>query len=982
MVAAIELKEVPQGAWATIGFLGPQIAVIDEQRRIGFWDGTGYSIGGDGVPTDPAVWGAITGTLSAQTDLQTALDGKLATSLKASQAQAEAGSDNTVWMTALRVAQAIVALHPATAWGSIAGSLAAQADLVAALAAKLNTADLASQAEAEAGTNNTKWMTALRVAQAIESRPLAAVWGDVVGTLADQTDLQAALAAKLAVSLLASQAQAEAGSDNATWMSPLRVAQAIAALQADPPWGSITGTLSAQTDLQAAIDARVAASDKASQAQAEAGADNATWMTPLRVSQAVAVQASRAQWKVADVSAGAHISRVLQGAVAARRVRPDATYSTVRWCTPAGAGAKDGTSLANAFGRTELNTALATLASAHVYLFGTFEPAAYNSAGPLLGPVVGDNVRLDAATYGATMRGFSGLSWTASGVNGEYWAAVDRGQARFRLTEDGERMWCTNAWDAASSRMLVTAMDAGADTLTLTIFKELEVDDPIDWMGDTNYGLTESTAYYVKTATAPSGSPVSQTITLSTTPGGSTVDLTGTLSGNRYMWSLFGGRYGDQVPGSLAAGAAAYSSREGRIYIKPSSGTPAEHVYTFWQTGSSSYLLLIADAAGTCSNAEIIGGDWYGAGAAGIFIGDTSAQGYAAGTKVYGARVRGCEQGIIVSGAADCDLAWNDVSSLSDHALGSKNGVNHEVRLKLRQNWVRDVARFPSDFGDCQALVTNPATDDAYITGNVCQRIGHARDFTNYPLGPNDTVNTGTCVVDSSQRVWVTGNYFEECYGEVVEIGPNDVQAVSETVIAGNVFDQRALVASIVDVSMTSQTPSTVRVQITSAAGSGFGSSYSNIVDSNLFLLGDVRAMENSAYTIAAMASVRNARTDATKEGRLTCRRNVVLLLDPDAPWNIISLREGGSADVVTGIDSDENVYYTANPTANGVHIQNDTAAGDDPDTVVSIASLGNGTGWTNPDGTVSDKHSTVWDDDDLAELFGSHPTVLRCLLP
>lgn len=981
-MASIELKEVPASAWATVGWLGPQVAVIDEQFRVGFWNGSAYAAGGEGGPSDPAVWGAITGTLSAQTDLQAALDAKLATASKATQEQAESGTDNNLWMTALRVAQAIAAMSPSPAWGSIVGSLAAQSDLQAALAAKVNAADVASQVDAEDGTNNTRWMTALRVAQAIEARPLAAVWGAVVGTMADQSDLQTALNAKLAVSLLASQAQAEGGSDNATWMSPLRVAQAIAALQADPTWGSLTGTLSAQSDLQAALDARVGVSDKASQAQAEAGADNATWMTPLRVAQAITIQASRAQWRVADVSAGGHISRILQGADAARRVRPDATYATARWCTPAGAGAKDGTSLANAWGRAELNTALATLTGAHVYLSGTFEPAAYNSAGPLLGPIVGDNVRLDAATYNATLRGYSGLSWTASGVNGEYWAAVDRGQARFRLTEDGERMWVTNAWDAASSRMAVTAMDAGANTLTLTIFKELVVDDPIDWMGGTNYGLTESTAYYVKTATAPSGSPVSQTITLSTTPGGSTVDLTGTLSGSRYMWSLYGGRYGDPVPGSLAAGAAAYSSQEGRIYIKPSWGTPADHVYTFWQTGSSSYLLLIADAAGTCSNAEIIGGDWYGAGAAGIFIGNTSAQGYAAGTKVYGARVRGCEQGIIVSGAADCDLAWNDVSSLSDHALGSKNGVNHEARLKLRYNWARDVARFPSDFGDCQALVTNPSTDDAYITGNVCQRIGHARDFTTYPIGPNDTVNTGTCVVDSSSRVWVTGNYFEECYGEVIEIGPNDVQAVSQLLVAGNVFDQRALEPSIVDVSMTSQTPSSVRVQITSAAGAGFGSDYSNMVDSNLFLLGDVRAMENSAYTIAAMASVRNARTDATKEGRITCRRNVVLLLDPDAPWNIMSLREGGSADVVTGIDSDENVYYSANPNAVGVHIQNDTAAGDDPDTVISLAALGSGAGWTSPDGTVSDKHSTVWDDAALEAQFGAHPTVLRCLLP
>lgn len=62
----------------------------------------------------------------------------------ASQAEAEAGTENTKGMTALRTAQAIAALETGEA-----------------------NADLASQAEAEAGTENTKTMTALRTSQAI-----------------------------------------------------------------------------------------------------------------------------------------------------------------------------------------------------------------------------------------------------------------------------------------------------------------------------------------------------------------------------------------------------------------------------------------------------------------------------------------------------------------------------------------------------------------------------------------------------------------------------------------------------------------------------------------------------------------------------------------------------------------------------------------------------------------------------------------------
>jgi hypothetical protein len=64
----------------------------------------------------------------------------------------------------------------------------------------------ASQAEAEAGTDNVKLMTPLRTAEAI-----AALGGSGGGTFA-------------------SQVQAEAGTDTTTYMNPLRTAQAIAAL--------------------------------------------------------------------------------------------------------------------------------------------------------------------------------------------------------------------------------------------------------------------------------------------------------------------------------------------------------------------------------------------------------------------------------------------------------------------------------------------------------------------------------------------------------------------------------------------------------------------------------------------------------------------------------------------------------------------------------------------------------------------------------
>lgn len=80
---------------------------------------------------------------SAGTNLENKVVSDFSAAEKASQAEAEAGTDNDKYTTPLRVAQAITALG--------------------------QSLDLASQAEAEAGTENTKYMSALRVAQAISA---------------------------------------------------------------------------------------------------------------------------------------------------------------------------------------------------------------------------------------------------------------------------------------------------------------------------------------------------------------------------------------------------------------------------------------------------------------------------------------------------------------------------------------------------------------------------------------------------------------------------------------------------------------------------------------------------------------------------------------------------------------------------------------------------------------------------------------------
>jgi len=75
-------------------------------------------------------------------------------------------------------------------------------------------------------------------------------WGGIVGTLADQTDLQNALDAKQATLVSATNIKTINGA-TVLGSGDLVVSGSAA-------WGSVTGTLSAQTDLQTALDAKAA----------------------------------------------------------------------------------------------------------------------------------------------------------------------------------------------------------------------------------------------------------------------------------------------------------------------------------------------------------------------------------------------------------------------------------------------------------------------------------------------------------------------------------------------------------------------------------------------------------------------------------------------------------------------------------------------------------------------------------------------------
>lgn len=157
--------------------------------------------------------------------------------------------DAVTWRVLFTLPELLIAV------GSLNGNVLIDDTVVLA---KLASAALASQAEAEAGASNVKLMTALRVLQAIQANPQAPPTGSVTNarlatvptaTFKGRTsaltgapeDLTVAQAKTLlaistsdvtglaagATAAAASQAEAEAGADNTKFVTSLRVAQAI-----------------------------------------------------------------------------------------------------------------------------------------------------------------------------------------------------------------------------------------------------------------------------------------------------------------------------------------------------------------------------------------------------------------------------------------------------------------------------------------------------------------------------------------------------------------------------------------------------------------------------------------------------------------------------------------------------------------------------------------------------------------------------------
>ena len=243
----------------------------------------------------------------------------------ASAPEAVAGTDNAKIMTAQRTAEAIAAQPPAGhqhVLGEVtdAGALAGL-DRIGT--GEIEAAAYTSQPEAIAGTENTKIMTALRTAEAIVA--LAPEHQHTLADITDAGAL-AGLDTVGAGEILPNAITAGkilAGAVTTDKLANLAVTGAKLADDAVTTEKIVSGSVtSAKIAAGAVTPSKVAASTYASQAEAAAGTDNAKLMTPLRTAEAIAALAPEHQHTLADISDAGALAGL--DTVGAEEIDPDA----------------------------------------------------------------------------------------------------------------------------------------------------------------------------------------------------------------------------------------------------------------------------------------------------------------------------------------------------------------------------------------------------------------------------------------------------------------------------------------------------------------------------------------------------------------------------------------------------------------------------------------------------------------------------------
>ncbi len=212
----------------------------------------------------------------------------------ASQVEAEEGTSNVKYMTPLRVKQAITIQAGALLQAHVSDTNNPHATTKAQVGlGSVDNYATATQAEAEAGTATNRFMTPLCVKQAITLQAVTPMNNHIGNT----NNPHAVTKAQVALGSVdnfatATQAEAEAGTATNRFMTPLRVKEAITIQAGALLNAHVTNTSNPHSVTKAQVGlGSVDNYATATQAEAEAGTATNKFMTPLRVAQAITTQA-------------------------------------------------------------------------------------------------------------------------------------------------------------------------------------------------------------------------------------------------------------------------------------------------------------------------------------------------------------------------------------------------------------------------------------------------------------------------------------------------------------------------------------------------------------------------------------------------------------------------------------------------------------------------------------------------------------------
>lgn len=242
----------------------------------------------------------------------------------------------------------------------------------------------------------------------------------------------------------------------------------------------------------------------------------------------------------------------------------------------------------------------------------------------------------------------------------------------------------------------------------------------------------------------------------------------------------------DQRPGELDGGEYCVDPIAGKLYLRwfaPAADPTSLDLRLSSESYSGIGACILGDGV---SYIRVLGGGEYG----GLFADTPPPAGFCglahqniiefsngAHIVVDGLELRGGRSGVTYINVAFGTVRNCRIHDVAHHASGAEDLITVEPDLLLERNWISEVGQ-GHDFGDAQALVTNPLCHRTVFRRNFVQRLGRNTKVT-HPVG---------AVFDSSNDMTVYRNWFDDSHGHAIELGSGkDEAGCSGAVVACNV---------------------------------------------------------------------------------------------------------------------------------------------------------------------------------------------------